>query len=84
MSRSFEVDQYPANTTLRQELALKDMERKTLEESVRSLSVDVWSLTVDNPETATVESEENETDPVRLKLRECVKILQEIADSLEG
>jgi len=55
-----------------------------IEMVLHSISVDLWCLTVDDPETATRASEEAETDPRRLAIREFFLVLSELVGGLEN
>ena len=46
---------------------------RLLEAELRAISTELWSATVDDPETATVDSEEDGMTPERIKLREAYR-----------
>ena len=54
-----------------------------LEGELRAISVQVWTCTVDDPETATIESEEEGMTPERYQRREVMKRVNDLADMVE-
>jgi hypothetical protein len=57
---------------------------REIESCLREISTDLWSMTVDNPETATVQSEEAGMTPRRRKLREAHCDIDKAADAVES
>ena len=55
-----------------------------IEGELRSLSVDLWTFTVDDPETATVDSEAEGMTPERYERREIMDRLTKLADQVEA
>ena len=54
-----------------------------LEGELRAISVQVWTCTVDDPETATIESEEEGMTPERYQRRKVMKRVNDLADMVE-
>ena len=54
-----------------------------LEGELRAISVQVWTCTVDDPETATIESEDEGMTPERYQRREVMKRVNDLADMVE-
>jgi hypothetical protein len=68
-------------------MKLSNEERNTfagIEGELRALSVDLWTFTVDDPETATVESEEAGMTPERYERRKIMDRLTKLADQVES
>jgi len=55
-----------------------------IEEDLRSASVDLWRLTVDDPDTATIESEKAGMTPEREIIKKLYLRLSQINDELEA
>ena len=54
-----------------------------IESELRAISVRVWTNTVDDPETATIESEEEGMTPERYRRREIMERVSLLADMVE-
>jgi hypothetical protein len=59
-------------------MTLRDMEA-----TLRQISTDLWVMTVDNPETATVASEDAGLTPRRRELRNIQRMVDYASDSIE-
>jgi hypothetical protein len=55
-----------------------------IEGELRAISVQIWTCTVDDPETATVKSEEEGMTPERYERREIMKQVSDLADLVEN
>jgi|TARA_R100000455_G_C6210634_1_gene78314 peptidoglycan hydrolase CwlO-like protein len=56
----------------------------SIEAELRALSVDLWTFTVDDPETATVDSEDAGMTPERYERRKIMDRLSKLADQVES
>ena len=56
---------------------------RAIEEEIRALSVQVWAMTVDDPDTATIESEAEKMTPGRIALRALQEMLSRAAEVAE-
>jgi len=63
------------------EMTIKRLRK--MEEELRTMSVDLWMQTVDDPETVTVESEEAGMTPERKAIRKIMDRVSSLADKVE-
>ena len=55
-----------------------------IEGELRAISVQIWTNTVDDPETATIESEAEGMTPERYERREIMERVSVVADMVEN
>jgi prefoldin subunit 5 len=54
-----------------------------IESQLQIISTEMWMLSVDDPETATVESERNITDPIKFKMQCLVTDIDMVRQQIE-
>jgi|TARA_R100000084_G_scaffold47605_1_gene19688 prefoldin subunit 5 len=54
-----------------------------IESQLQIISTEMWMLSVDDPETATVESERNITDPIKFKMQCLVTDINMVREQIE-